>query len=139
MTPGDDLARRPKPLTREHAEEVAKFFHESYEKLALKHGYETREESRTDWSQVPGVNRELMIATAYALLDGGWILNLDSNETHAVVEHLLETGVSMDAAVSPIHDTLKPPLLTAFQKLAFANGRHHGLTNFDMGMEEDPE
>lgn len=139
MTPTDELPRRPKPLTRDMAEEVAKHFHEAYEKLAPRHDYETREASRTDWSSVPEANRELMIATAYTLLDGGWIMDLDHQETTALVEHLTETGVDIDSAdFSPIHDTFKPALVTAFRKLAFWNGRHHGLTNFDMGMEEDP-
>lgn len=139
MTPAEP-PRRPKPITRDMAEEVAKFFHEAYEKLAPDHGYETRQDSRTDWSQVPEANRELMIATAYALLDGGWIMNLNSDETHAVVELLTNLEVTCDGADPaklPLHASYVPALVTGFNKLAFANGRHYGLTNFDMGMEED--
>lgn len=138
MTPADEPPRRPKPITREMAEEVAQRFHEFYEQLAPQHGYETRQESRTDWSSVPEANRELMIATAYALLDTGWVMNLNHNETHAVVDALMDAGLTIDSADAvSVDDHLRPYLLPAFAKLAFANGRHYGLTNFDMGIEED--
>lgn len=53
------------------AEGVAKAFHRTYEALAPDHGYETREESRTDWADVPEENRGLMVATAGALIEQG--------------------------------------------------------------------
>lgn len=135
----DEPPRRPKPVTREHAEMVARRFHELYEELAPSHGYETREASRTDWSRVPPANKALMISVAYALLDQGVVIDLDHNECHALVEHLLETGCEIDTSeASPIDDAFKPHLRSAFMKLAFTNGRHYGLTNFDMGIEEDP-
>lgn len=43
-------------------EDLARSFHEAYERLAPDHGYSTREESRLPWADVPEPNRSLMIA-----------------------------------------------------------------------------
>lgn len=136
MTP-QEPPRKPKPVTREHAEEVAKFFHTSWTQVSC--------EARPDmahafpeWEGIPSERRDILVEAAYRLLDHGWIMNLDSNETHALVEHLLETGMRYESAeASPVDPAFQMPLLLAFRKLAFANGRHYGLTNFDMGIEED--
>ena len=45
-------------------EELAKFFHETYEEIAPLFGYETRKESAVPWDQVPEKNRFLMIEVA---------------------------------------------------------------------------
>jgi hypothetical protein len=50
------------------AEELARFFHETYERLAPEYDYETREDSRTAWEDVPESNKRLMIATAAEVL-----------------------------------------------------------------------
>lgn len=50
-------------------EALARYFHESYERLAPYHGYETRTDSAVAWELVPERNRKLMIATAAAVLD----------------------------------------------------------------------
>jgi hypothetical protein len=50
------------------AEEVARLFHEAYERLAPEHGYRTREASAKPWDEVPEGNRNLMIATAAEVL-----------------------------------------------------------------------
>ena len=51
-------------LTVEGAPEaLAERFHDTYERLAPEHGYETRQESAVPWSDVPEPNRRLMIAT----------------------------------------------------------------------------
>jgi hypothetical protein len=55
------LREPPAPVT---AEFVAQMFHDTYERLALSFGYETREESRKPWSDVPEQNRLLMVAVA---------------------------------------------------------------------------
>lgn len=55
------------------AERIAMAMHESYERHAPLVGYETREESRVPWEQVPLANRTLMIATAADLLKQGII------------------------------------------------------------------
>ncbi len=46
------------------AEEAAKDFHETYERLAPQFGYETRKESAKPWAEIPENNRKLMIAVA---------------------------------------------------------------------------
>lgn len=50
------------------AEELARLFHEAYERLAPSFGYQTREESAVPWSQVPERNKQLMIAVAGEVL-----------------------------------------------------------------------
>jgi hypothetical protein len=59
--------------SRDDAERVARVFHEVYEHLAPTYGYETRKASARPWHEVPADNRELMIATAAALLSRGVI------------------------------------------------------------------
>jgi ribonuclease HI len=54
-------------------EAIAREFHETYERLAPDHGYETRQESRVDWEDVPENNRRLMAAVAEELLERGVI------------------------------------------------------------------
>jgi len=51
------------------AEILAMRFHEHYEALAAKFGYQTRVESRKPWLQVPEQNRNLMIATCARIID----------------------------------------------------------------------
>ncbi len=46
------------------AEELARAFHESYERLAPQYNYRTRRGSAVPWEDVPESNRRLMIATA---------------------------------------------------------------------------
>lgn len=53
------------------AEALAKRFHETYERLAPRFGYETREASAKPWSDVPEQNRSLMIAVCQELIDDG--------------------------------------------------------------------
>jgi hypothetical protein len=50
------------------AEELARLFHETYERLAPQYDYETREESATPWEDVPENNKRLMIATCAEVL-----------------------------------------------------------------------
>lgn len=45
-------------------EETARLFHETYERLAPSHGYETRKASAVPWEDVPEPNRSLMVAVA---------------------------------------------------------------------------
>lgn len=47
---------------------LARMFHEEYERLAPELGYRTREESSVPWDRVPATNKNLMIATARAVL-----------------------------------------------------------------------
>lgn len=49
-------------------QELAQFFHETYERLAPEHRYETRVLSAVPWEEVPADNKALMIATAARVL-----------------------------------------------------------------------
>lgn len=49
-------------------EDLAKFFHENYERLAPQFSYETRKASAVPWKQVPENNKNLMIAVAAEVL-----------------------------------------------------------------------
>lgn len=55
------------------AEDVAREFHETYERLAPDHGYRTREASAKPWAAVPEGNKGLMVAVAQELIDRGVI------------------------------------------------------------------
>ncbi len=62
------------------AEELAQFFHETYEKLAPEFGYETREASRTAWDAVPEKNKKLMIAVCIRVLQRLYTLDMYGND-----------------------------------------------------------
>lgn len=55
------------------AEQVARQFHETYERLAPDFGYATREASAKPWAEIPDQNRALMVAVVQELLDNGTI------------------------------------------------------------------
>lgn len=46
------------------ADQVARFFHETYERLAPQYSYKTRKDSAVAWEDVPKNNKELMTAVA---------------------------------------------------------------------------
>jgi len=50
------------------AEALARRFHETYERLAPSHGYETRKDSAVPWEKVLERNKSLMIAVCAELL-----------------------------------------------------------------------
>jgi hypothetical protein len=54
--------------TEEHAETLARFFHETYEHLAPRFSYKTREASAKPWKDVPENNRKLMVAVCQRVL-----------------------------------------------------------------------
>lgn len=54
-------------------ENVARAFHEAYERLAPEHGYQTRPESAVPWDDVPESNRALMTAVVADLFERGVI------------------------------------------------------------------
>src|SRR5262245_15794207 len=49
-------------------EQLARLFHETYERLAPAFGYETRKASSVPWKEVPEPNRSLMVAVAAEVL-----------------------------------------------------------------------
>lgn len=50
------------------AEDLARLFHEEYERLAPDFGYSTREASAVPWEDVPDDNKSLMLAVAANVL-----------------------------------------------------------------------
>jgi hypothetical protein len=54
------------------AVDLARLFHEEYERLAPNFGYSTREASAVPWDDVPDANRDLMVATAAAVIETLW-------------------------------------------------------------------
>jgi hypothetical protein len=58
------------------AEEISRAFHETYERLAPEHGYETRKASAVPWEDVPEQNKSLMIDVVRSLLADGIIIAL---------------------------------------------------------------
>ncbi len=69
-----------------NAENLAQLFHETYERLAPEHDYETRKETAIPWEQIPpdNANKQLMIAVATEVLHSQMeelrvaLLNLDA-------------------------------------------------------------
>jgi hypothetical protein len=51
------------------AEDLARLFHETYERLAPSYGYKTREASAVAWDDVPKPNKDLMVAVAAEILE----------------------------------------------------------------------
>jgi len=49
-------------------EDLAAFFHATYERLAPDYGYKTRDASAKPWNEVPPQNKALMIAVADEVL-----------------------------------------------------------------------
>lgn len=50
------------------ADQLARLFHETYERLAPTFGYETRKASAVPWDDVPDQNKRLMVAVASEVL-----------------------------------------------------------------------
>lgn len=48
--------------------DIARDFHDAYERLAPEYAYETREASAVPWEDVPANNRALMVATVDAVV-----------------------------------------------------------------------
>jgi hypothetical protein len=122
--------RRPKPITRGQAEEVARAWHTAACAIVGT--------PMPSWAELEERPRDELTSIAYKLLDEGEIVALDHRECHAVTELLANLDVDADQADSaPLDNAFKGDLVGGFRKLAFASGRQYGLTNFDMGIEED--
>jgi hypothetical protein len=61
------------------AEELARRFHEAYERLAPVFNYQTRRETAVPWDEVPEQNKRLMIAVCAELLAQMCPASPDSN------------------------------------------------------------
>jgi len=62
ILPNGEIRASPDASETSDAESLARLFHETYERLAPDHGYETRKASAKPWSEVPEQNKNLMIA-----------------------------------------------------------------------------
>jgi hypothetical protein len=58
------LSIRPMQRKTMSDEDVARLFHDTYERHAPDHGYETRKESAVPWESVPSNYKSLMIAVS---------------------------------------------------------------------------
>lgn len=63
------------PEELEIAHNIAKAFHETYERLAPKYNYRTRDASAVPWEEVPEENKMLMVGVVGDLLDKGVIIH----------------------------------------------------------------
>ena len=80
-------------------EELARLFHEAYERLAPDYGYRTRDVSAKPWSEVPTQNKGLMIATVREVLDGLSIdMDVDGGRCALVCR-----GCSADSQAAAFH------------------------------------
>lgn len=75
---------------KNQAEELAQMFHETYERLAPDHGYETRKDSAVAWESVPEKNKSLMIAVCQEIIDSGFLNS--SKPTEAEMNQAIETA-----------------------------------------------
>ena len=66
--------------------DVARLFHETYERLAPEFGYRTREASAVPWDEVPETNRALMIATVTEVLAGFRVTPKPDDTTRAAIK-----------------------------------------------------
>src|SRR5437879_6194371 len=69
----ETYGRDPSLSHKARIEGIARAFHDFYEELAPEHGYETRQESRKPWGEVPQNNKDLMCAVVARLLEEGII------------------------------------------------------------------
>lgn len=65
------LSRAERTDVERRAERLAQQFHETYERLAPSHGYETRKASAVPWHDVPEQNKRLMIDVCVHLIETG--------------------------------------------------------------------
>jgi hypothetical protein len=79
-------------------ERLARFFHETYERLAPEFGYETRPESAVPWEQVPEQNRRLMEAVAGEALVAGVGVPPDAESGSALDHRTVEMRARAEAA-----------------------------------------
>lgn len=68
MTGRDDRRGVLVPDVPPSPEDLARRFHEAYERLAPEYGHETRRESAVPWDQVPERDRALMVAVCRELV-----------------------------------------------------------------------
>lgn len=105
------------------AEELAQRFHEIYEDRAPHHGYETREDSRKPWGEVPEGNRRLMIDVCGRILVE-FTVEREPNEVEALAAKLLAItdevegeGDVMDFADLPVDHPYRLTLMRMAEEI----------------------
>ncbi len=102
------------------AEQLARAFHEAYERLAPAHGYETRAASAKPWDEVPANNRALMEAVCAEVMSPA----LDRYAAARVRE-----------ALEPLNALLKNPRVSRMDAIhthacpCWRIGKRHGPRN----------
>jgi len=83
-------------------EQLAQLFHETYERLAPEHGYETRKASAVPWADVPDNNKALMIAVAEQVgaAHEAIVRAKVAEEARTVIRSQAATGVPLGALAS---------------------------------------
>ena len=97
------------------AELLAKMFHETYERLAPQHGYETRKESAKPWIDVPERNKALMIAVCSEIIKETRIAEME-NIMHWMQATLTGLNVGDVKSGSLLHLKLRE-IMIAFRAL----------------------
>lgn len=80
------------------AEKLAEQFHDEYEALAPAYGYETREETRTSWDDLPSALKRLMVAVV-----------------NTVVEPVIDTALTALEATEERYEQTKDSLFEQFR------------------------
>ncbi len=83
-------------------EQLAQKFHETYERLAPSHGYETRKESAKPWADVPANNKNLMIAVCGEILE-----ELKKHTRELTVQEALEVCKSWELTDEEVEELMK--------------------------------
>ena len=85
-------------------EELAKRFHETYERLAPSFGYETRKESAKPWADVPENNKRLMIAVCGEIISWSAIPLVRARQRIRLARALSETRrAEAEAVISALN------------------------------------
>lgn len=104
---------RPAASDRVDAMEMAaSAFHESYERQAPSHGYETREASAVPWADVPLNNRELMMGVIRDLVQRGIIYLAAAPLEQELQELANDYGIRLPGATVEHHVQLPDGDLT---------------------------
>jgi len=113
---GKGLEKEYPPVETREWEEVARLFHDTYEKLALKYGYETREDTKEFDSDSP--NGRLMIAVCKKVIkkvedttkkdmiekiEKGLKMEEHKLHPHALLNRTVSMGLGYNKAVKEIN------------------------------------
>lgn len=77
-------------------EDIARRFHDAYERLAPRFGWETQQRSRVEWDDLPEENRALMVAVVAEVV-GPIVAERDAWKVEAV-HHAADVARLRDAS-----------------------------------------